>query len=331
MKVTNYALFAMVLALGAPAAVAANRVDVDKPGTVDHPLVSRYAGSTLYLYGEENYGAVRMLAAEGGTPVERVVEGKVSNRMYFGPPGRTPVEIYRNYQAAFRTAGYEIVYECDFAKCDEQNTQRKMSNWAVKNTWADDGQSDPYILRIFQARPKFHYMHVKKQGAGGTTHIQVAVGAANTDGPDAGRAQQLVQVVEPSQVELGKVTVDAQTITNTLKSQGRIALYGVLFDTSQAVIKPESADTLAEMAKALKNDRALDVYIVGHTDNVGGIDANMALAKKRAQAVVEALSTRYGIAASRLQAFGVASLSPTAPNSNDEGRARNRRVEMVAR
>ena len=324
-------MLAMALAAGITSAVAADRVDADKPGTADHPLVSRYAGSTLYQYGEENYGAVRMLAAEGGKPVERAVEGKVSNRMYFGPPGRTPVEIYRNYQAAFRDAGYEVVYECDFAKCDEQNTQRKMSNWAAKSAWANDGRSDYYILRIFQGRGKFHYMHVKKQGPGGATHVQVAVGAANTDGPDAGRAQQLVQIVEPSQVEQGKVAVDAQTINNTLKSQGRIALYGVLFDTNQAVIKPESAATLAEMAKALNNEKGLAVYIVGHTDNVGSIDANMTLSKKRAQAVVEALTARHGVAAARLQAYGVANLSPTALNTTDEGRAKNRRVEMVAR
>lgn len=316
----------------AGACLAADRLDADRPGSADHPLLTRYAGSTLYLAGDENYGSAKAFVAEQGKPVERSTEGRISNRMYFGPKGRTPLEIFRNYQSALRNAGYEVLYQCEAAQCEKDGVQAKMVRWVQNVHWDHNGAQDGYIIRIFEYKPGFHYLHARKNGDNGATSVQVALRAGETDGPSAGRVQQFVEIIEPARVEQGKVTVvDAQAINAALKSQGRIALYGVLFDTNQAVIKPESADTLEQMAKALKNEPALNVYIVGHTDNQGSLDANMTLSKKRAQAVAEALSTRYGVAAARLQAHGVASLSPTALNSSDDGRARNRRVEMVLR
>ena len=70
------------------------------------------------------------------------------------------------------------------------------------------------------------------------------------------------------------------------------------------------------------------IYVVGHTDNVGSFDSNMKLSKDRADAVANALST-YGIAATRLKSYGVASLSPVASNDTEDGKAKNRRVELV--
>ena len=69
--------------------------------------------------------------------------------------------------------------------------------------------------------------------------------------------------------------------------------------------------------------------MVGHTDSVGGFDSNLALSKRRADAVAAALVKDYGIAANRMVGNGVASLAPVASNSSDEGRAKNRRVELV--
>lgn len=325
-------LYPLALLWATGACMAADNLDADRPGSADHPLLSRYAGSTLYQYGEENYGTAKTFVSEKGKPVERSGEGKVSNRMYFGPKGRSPLEIFRNYQSALRNAGYEVLYQCETAQCEKDEIQSKMVRWVEHAHWDNKGATDPYIIRIFEYRPGFHYIHARKNGDNGPVSVQVALRAGETDGPSAGRVQQFVEVIEPARVEQGKVTVvDAQAINAALKSQGKIALYGVLFDTNQAVIKPESAETLTQMAKALKNEPGLNVYIVGHTDNQGNLEANMSLSKKRAQAVAEALSSRYGVAASRLQAYGVASLAPAALNTSDDGRAKNRRVEMVLR
>lgn len=126
-----------------------------------------------------------------------------------------------------------------------------------------------------------------------------------------------------------EVTADAESLAGSIKDTGKAAVYGIYFDTGKAVIKPESDATLSEIAKLLKKERSLKVNVVGHTDNVGGIDSNMKLSQARADSVVKALTGKYGIDAARLRAYGVASLAPVASNDTDEGKAKNRRVELV--
>jgi len=107
------------------------------------------------------------------------------------------------------------------------------------------------------------------------------------------------------------------------------AVYGIYFDTGKSEIKPESEVAIAEIAKLLRGDASLKINVVGHTDNVGGIDSNMKLSQARANAVVKILITKYGINSKRLNAYGVGPLSPVAPNKTEEGKAKNRRVELV--
>jgi outer membrane protein OmpA-like peptidoglycan-associated protein len=114
-----------------------------------------------------------------------------------------------------------------------------------------------------------------------------------------------------------------------IASDGHVALYGILFDTDKTDIKPESAATIAEIAKFLKQGAGVKLYVVGHTDNVGLYDYNMGLSQRRAAAVVTELTTKHGIPAARLKPAGSGPLAPVAPNETEEGRAKNRRVELV--
>ena len=125
------------------------------------------------------------------------------------------------------------------------------------------------------------------------------------------------------------VVVKADEMSKAIASTGKVALYGILFDTNKADIKPESKPALDEIATLLKAQPNLKLHIVGHTDNVGGLESNMALSRRRAEAVMAALKGDYGIAAPRLTANGVAYLAPVAVNTSEEGRAKNRRVELV--
>ena len=103
----------------------------------------------------------------------------------------------------------------------------------------------------------------------------------------------------------------------------------LFFDTGKADLKPESDAALAEVAKLLKADPALKVYVVGHTDNVASLELNTKLSQARADAVVQALVARHGVAAARLVGRGAGPLAPVASNDTEDGRARNRRVELV--
>jgi OOP family OmpA-OmpF porin len=117
----------------------------------------------------------------------------------------------------------------------------------------------------------------------------------------------------------------------SISETGRVSLYGIYFDTDQADIKPESQPTLAEIATLLDDQPALELVVVGHTDNRGSLDYNMDLSSRRAAAVVEALVNEYGAEPSRLDAWGIGYLAPVATNQTEDGRALNRRVELVER
>lgn len=126
-----------------------------------------------------------------------------------------------------------------------------------------------------------------------------------------------------------EVVAKAEEMGNDIYTTGHVSIYGIHFDTGKSEIKPESDAAISEIAKLLKNNGALKLYIVGHTDNVGFFDSNMKLSKDRAEAVAKTLTGKYGVAADRLKPYGVASLSPVASNDTEDGKAKNRRVELV--
>lgn len=136
-------------------------------------------------------------------------------------------------------------------------------------------------------------------------------------------------IVEPKAMDTGKVAIDATALQSGIGREGHIAVYGIHFATAKAELQPDSEPVLAEIASLLKKDAAMKLYVIGHTDNQGNLSANMDLSKRRASAVVTALTKSYGIAPDRLLADGVGPLSPVATNRSDEGHALNRRVELV--
>lgn len=138
-----------------------------------------------------------------------------------------------------------------------------------------------------------------------------------------------LKLIEGPPMKTGEVTVTAKAISSGLAQNGHIALYGIHFATDSAALEASSDEELGEMAKMLKKEPSAHVYIVGHSDDTGMLSHNLKLSRDRAGAVVKALVAQYGISSSRLVAEGVASFAPVASNSSDQGRALNRRVEMV--
>jgi OOP family OmpA-OmpF porin len=126
-----------------------------------------------------------------------------------------------------------------------------------------------------------------------------------------------------------EVTADAKFMADGISATGHVAIYGIYFDFNKSDVKPESEPALSEIAKLLTGSPNLKVFIVGHTDNVGGVDYNMKLSQARADAVVKALTTKYKVNPQSLKAYGVGQLAPVAPNKTEDGRAKNRRVELV--
>ena len=138
-----------------------------------------------------------------------------------------------------------------------------------------------------------------------------------------------VRMVE-KQLMKQDVVANAEALSGSIKETGRAAVYGIYFDTGMSDLKLESEPALAEIVKMLKADANLKIYVVGHTDNAGQFAYNVKLSQDRAASVVNALVGKHGIAAARLTPFGAGPACPVASNKTDEGKAKNRRVELVA-
>ena len=122
--------------------------------------------------------------------------------------------------------------------------------------------------------------------------------------------------------------VMANDMASALAGSGAVALYGVYFDTDKTFVKPESANTLAEVAALLKANPALRIEVAGHTDSTGDKAHNQQLSQARADAVVQALVGQYGIDPQRLVAKGYGDTRPLETNDTITGKAKNRRVEL---
>lgn len=136
-------------------------------------------------------------------------------------------------------------------------------------------------------------------------------------------------VVESKPMDTGLVTVAANTLDQNLINTGKAVIYGVYFDFDKADIKPESKPQLDQIAQLMNDHADLKLTITGHTDNQGSGDNNLKLSQRRADAIVTALVGNYAVMSNRLSAQGMGASSPVASNDTDEGRAKNRRVELI--
>jgi OmpA-OmpF porin, OOP family len=327
----------------------------DVKGSKDHPLVSRYEGSVIIGYDFRKFdefviplGALKRAgtrpAAGGGTTAKfepaksQRVEGRVTRILYVGPAGRSPLEIVRNYELELKNNAFNTLYACGATDCGEQDgwlaefylypLVKRLSQTPPRGSGRPEGQISEYAL---SSPINQRYLVAKRSRPEGDVYVSVyvATNRATHHKETQDHPVILLDVIDVVPIETGMVTIDAAAMSKDISSTGHVALYGIYFDTDKADPKPESQPTLQEIATLLKQDSSLKLFIVGHTDNVGGFEYNIALSQRRAAAVVKELTTQHGIAAMRLKSAGVGMLSPVAPNEREEGRAKNRRVELV--
>lgn len=144
-----------------------------------------------------------------------------------------------------------------------------------------------------------------------------------------GDVVMLIVAAAPKASGITLVKENMTFLKDTLKQNGSVDIYGIYFNTGSASIKPESDTTLSEIAKLLADDPTLKLDIVGHTDNVGLPEHNQKLSEDRAASVVSALKVKYATDEARLKPSGMGDKKPVADNATEEGRAKNRRVELI--
>jgi outer membrane protein OmpA-like peptidoglycan-associated protein len=159
---------------------------------------------------------------------------------------------------------------------------------------------------------------------------------ANAPNADIGRARKLIFMVKadeehPALIGNLRVAAGGKDLYKALAGAGRVTAEGVLFDTNSDRLRAESAPVLKEIADMLAAHPELRLSIEGHTDDVGRAADNQALSAKRAAAVRAYLVAQHGVAADRLTAQGFGATKPVAGNTDEAGRQKNRRVELVKR
>jgi outer membrane protein OmpA-like peptidoglycan-associated protein len=295
----------------------------DIEGSKDHPMISRYEGA--YISGYEHYDYDRetfYTGEENGELQEIVPEGEVTQILYFLPAeGLSVLQVQRNYQMALKNAGFEIVYEC-FSDTDE-------CPYSVFDGMLGDDYSGDHSKNVFVGKDQSYFLARLPQDNGNmyvSAHTLLSEWADEDNQPVT-----LLQILEEKPMENGKVNVEinAQAMAEDIDEKGSVRIYGIHFDTDKATIKENSESTLAEIASLLEQKQKLKLGVVGHTDATGGMEHNMDLSVQRAEAVVEALVKSHGISGERLTPYGVGPLAPVANNEDEDGRARNRRVELI--
>jgi len=336
---------------------AASLPTADAAGSRDHQNLRRYEGSVILAYAQSAFEEFALpLSALVEVPGEidaknnvvfrppssKRLEGRHTLLVYLLPEGRSTLEVVRNYRDEVERSGGTALFECADADCGGEPTYGMFGGGSRTSLamflQAPEKVTDTYRSLGWCARDVKHADQRYLAAEIPAHAMHVSVHAYRVVAPDAGapcallngRTIAVVDVIEAKPRESRMVTVSAAEMAGAIEGSGSIALYGILFDFNQALVKPESEPALTEIAKYLSDAPRTKVLIVGHTDNVGSYTFNLDLSQRRAAAVVDALASRYRVARERMTPIGVSFASPVASNRDESGRAKNRRVALVA-
>lgn len=303
----------------------------DAPGCQDPVGLKRFEGSALVDCQERDFGeftlATGKLAAWDYNAMRPAfessldIEGRLTHGIYFVPKGPSSAEVARNYETVLRENGFKLLYA---AKGSEFG--------ADQGRYFEHAGTGEQLFGYSPERSRF-LSAVKDEGTR-KTYVSLYVieyqgGVHSRLKGEVGQVMVRLDTVVSGSLEDRMTLVSAGEIHKSIEETGRVTLYGIRFDFNKAEIKPDSQPALDEIAKYLSANPARRLHVVGHTDGIGGFDFNIRLSEARARAVVARLVSAYGIAADRLRGNGVGLLAPIANNASEDGRARNRRVELV--
>ena len=300
-----------------------------EPGK-DHPLVGRYEGSVLAEYRSPKYDQAALIKGLLDNDEKKnellQLEGNVSFYRYNLPPNRSTLEVMRNYESGLKAKGLEIIFSCGVlnGSCHTDGAEYTGNGRfvpALRNRttrWPNEGDLGTSCGGDGDSR----YLLAKHEASSGTTYVSLAV-------CDWVIPAVWVAVVESKEMDTNKLKfINATEMKKSLDTTGRVNLYGIYFDTDKDIIKPDSKPTLDEIGKLMKGNPQLHLQVVGHTDSTGGDAHNRDLSSRRAVSVMQAL-TGTGIDAGRFTSRGAGASEPVASNDSEQGRAKNRRVELV--
>jgi OmpA-OmpF porin, OOP family len=301
--------------------------------------IERFEGAEIIMCEMKNFEEYRLMTGKikdynldkkGPTfDSSDVIEGPLTQIVYRIKKGPSALEVFRNYQESLKGAGYEPLFEADQGTVDARNGD-------YAGYYFGETKFGPGSQYLGYSPNNLRFGSYRKKSEDGDISIALFIveyqdGYVGGIDPSPVKDDIIVRldIAKPKAMKKQMVGVSAKEIDKQLSTGGKVAIYGILFDFNKANIKAESKPALEQIAEYLKDNEDAKLWVVGHTDNAGGQEFNQELSEKRAEAVVDALRDDYDIRGKRLKAAGVGLLAPTAPNTDEEGRAKNRRVELI--
>lgn len=327
----------------------------DVAGSSDSDIVGRLPGAVIVSHlttplDQAEYPKSELRKRDGRTgnnvyvvsPDDSLVaEGARTRNVYLLAPDVSPFAAVRAYEDDLAGQGVDLVYSCKSDACGGLNNRAGGigGNWMslAYYLWPDDrildaaGTPGHCAQTGYIGNQEYRLFHDE------TRDLTVSV-LAYTLKPSQfsdckawyqGRSVAIVDVISRDDGPISLTVVTSDEMQDEIASTGKIALYGINFDSGKDTLRADSKETIGQIADLLGGSADLRLLIVGHTDSVGGFDYNKDLSERRATSVVQALVSQYGIAPSRLFPVGVAFAAPVATNDSEDGRAQNRRVELV--
>lgn len=302
-------------------------------GAAPHPMVPLPAEGYITLDEFTDFAEIEFLAAPHPGGREPVFDDTVQvegawRQMEYTVDGLelSLLRMYRGYLQHFESSGFEVIFSGigeDLSNRDGFTFMTHDRDFLAR-TPSTASESNAYILvrspdeQAVIAVSFFSRRSARRMMVNAVEIEEMAPLDLFSPEPEPEPEPEIVMVPQ----EVGELETG-------LLEDGRVIVNAILFEFDQAEILPDSAQALETVSDLLRSRPELKLLVVGHTDGVGSFDYNLRLSVDRAQAVVDWIGSRGGIEASRLRAAGAGPMSPITTNRTENGRAQNRRVELV--
>jgi len=347
------ALVSVLLTLLPAAALAAPPPPLptaDQPGSADSPVLRRYDGSIVLSYEKRHLDSATFPLSKlefvagkrdnhnngvAEPKQKKTAEGEITHLVYVMPEQRSALEVARYFQDAIKAKKGKLLYECKAPDCGGSETGNSLGgggNMSLPmyirsgDRITDPAWSLPWCT-AFVKLTELRYFVAELPGAVVSVQVANMPDATGTCSALHGRTLAVVDVVQ-GKAQAASADSGAP-LARTLAAEGKATLTGLDFQQNSAALPADARSSLAPVAELLNGSPQLRLLVVDHTDNDGGYQRNADLSKKRADAIVKALVEQFKIKRERLTAVGAGSAAPLSSNKSPEGRAKNRRVELV--
>jgi len=292
---------------------------------LDFPRNAALAGEQIVKHGSYH---MPVSAWDNGALETIWAKGAVTQQAWkISASGLTSLQILDPLKSQLTEAGFDIVFECETLACGGFDFRFETEIMPEPVMHVDLGDFRFLAAkRITDAQPEYVSLLVSRsQNAGYVQLMRVGGASETTELVTSTKNPALTNMAEPN----APVALQKLPLERALEERGHFILDDLQFETGSSNLGEGDFASLTTLADYLAANPTRTVALVGHTDAEGSLNSNIALSKKRASSVMQRLVSEFGVDKAQIRAEGNGFLSPRASNLTEDGRAQNRRVEVI--